>query len=126
MSYDWTEFLTLAETLQSDPDSLGLREASLRSAISRAYYATFCIARNFGRDRGEFTPTGTGRDHTLVRTHFELSSNRTRRKIGVDINRMRDNRNTADYDDVLIGRPESLAQSSIDIARNVLNALNSL
>jgi len=126
MSFDWTDLLTLAEALKSDPNSPGPREASLRSAISRAYYAAFCVARNFGRDRGEFTPTGTGTDHGLVRNHFLLSSDRTRRKIGADLDRLRDSRNKADYDDVLVGRPAPLAQSSIDRARNVLTAVSSL
>ena len=126
MSFDWTDLLTLAEALKSAPNSPGPREASLRSAISRAYYAAFCVARNFGRDRGEFTPTGTGADHGLVRDHFLLSSDRTRRKIGADLDRLRDSRNKADYDDVLVGRPAPLAQSSIDRARNVLTAVSSL
>ena len=126
MSFDWTDLLTLAEALKSDPNSPGPREASLRSAISRAYYAAFCVARNFGRDRGEFTPTGTGADHGLVRGHFLLSSDRTRRKIGADLDRLRDSRNKADYDDVLVGRPAPLAQSSIDRARNVLTSVSSL
>lgn len=126
MSFDWADLLTLAEALKSDPNSPGPREASLRSAISRAYYAAFCVARDFGRDRGEFTPTGTGADHRLVRGHFLLSSDRTRRKIGADLDRLRDSRNKADYDDVLVGRPAPLAQSSIDRARNVLTAVSSL
>jgi uncharacterized protein (UPF0332 family) len=126
MSCDWTEFLTLAEALQRTPNSPGPREASLRSAISRAYYAAFCVARNFGRDRREFAPTGTAQDHSLVKDHFRKSSDRTRRKIGIDLDRLRDYRNAADYEDVLGRRPESMAKSSVVIARNVLNALNSL
>lgn len=35
MSFDWREFLTLAEGLASNPDSLGSPEASFRSAASR-------------------------------------------------------------------------------------------
>ena len=96
------------------------------SAASRAYYAAFRVTRNSGRDRGEFTPTETGQDHGLVMNHFKSSSDRTRRKIGVDLDRLYDYRTSADYDDVLAGRPISLAQSSVAVARNVLNTLNSL
>jgi uncharacterized protein (UPF0332 family) len=126
MSFDWADFLTLADALVSDPNSPGPEEASLRTAISRAYYAVFRVALNFVRDRGEFTPTQTGQDHWLVRDHFRSSSQRIRRKIGLDLGRLYDNRRNADYDDVLSGRPDSLAQSSVAVAQNVLNALGSL
>ena len=126
MSFNWADFLTLAGALVRDPNSPGPEEASVRSAISRAYYAAFRVARNFGRDRGEFTPTETGRDHWLVKHHFMLSSDRTRQKVGLDLDRLYDYRTSADYDDVLVGRPISLAQSSVAVARNVLNTLNSL
>lgn len=126
MSFDWADFLTLADALVRDPNLPGPEEASLRSAISRAYYAAFHIARNFGRDRREFTPTGTGRDHWLVMNHFKSSPDRIRRKIGLDLDRLYGNRTSADYDDILAGRPVALAQSSVAMARNVLNALNSL
>ncbi|MGQ9626069.1 MAG: hypothetical protein ACUVV0_04085 [Anaerolineae bacterium] len=69
MSFNWADFLTLAEALLRDPNSPGPEEASLRSAISRAYYAAFRVTRNFGRDRGEFIPTGTGQDHRIVQNH---------------------------------------------------------
>jgi uncharacterized protein (UPF0332 family) len=126
MSFNWADFLTLVGALVRDPNSPGPEEASLRSSISRAYYAAFRVARNFGRDRGEFTPTETGRDHWLVKHHFMLSSDRTRQKVGLDLDRLYDYRTSADYDDVLVGRPISLAQSSVAVARNVLNTLNSL
>jgi len=126
MSFDGADFLTLADALVCDPNSPGPEEASLRSAISRAYYAAFLVARNFGRDRLEFTPTGTGRDHWIVMNHFRSSPDRIRRKIGLDLDRLYDYRTSADYDDILAGRPVALAQSSVAIAHNVLAALASL
>jgi uncharacterized protein (UPF0332 family) len=126
MSFNWFDFLTLADALLRTPSSPGLEEASLRSAISRAYYAAFCSARNFARDRGEIAPTGTGRDHQLVKNHFSTSPNRIRRKIGADLDRLRRRRNRADYTDVLVGRPVPLARSSVAMAQDVLNALDSL
>jgi len=126
MSFNWAEFLTLAEALLRNPNSPGPEEAALRSAISRAYYAAFCSARNLARDKnGLVLPRGP-EVHGVIRDHFETSPDRVRRKIGTDLNRLRDYRNRADYDDVLPGRPISLAQSSVAVARNVLNALNSL
>lgn len=126
MSFDWADFLTLADALVRDPNSPGPEEASLRSAISRAYYAAFRVARNSGSDRGEFAPTKTAQDHRLVMDHSRSSPDRTRRKIGLDLDRLRDHRRSADYDDVLVGIPTSVAQSSVARARNVLDALDSL
>lgn len=126
MSFNWADFLTLAEALLRDPNSPGPEGASLRSAISRAYYAAFRVARNFGRDRGEFIPAETGQDHRIVQNHFKSSPERTRKKIGVNLQRLYDYRNNADYDDVLTGNPISLAQSSVAMARDVLNMLKSL
>jgi uncharacterized protein (UPF0332 family) len=125
MNFDWAGFLTLADALLRDPNLPGPEEASLRSAISRAYYAAFCSARNFARDNEGLVPTGKATDHELARSHFETSGDRARWKIATDLGRLRDNRNRADYDDVL-SRPIPLAQSSVAVARSVLNTLKSL
>jgi uncharacterized protein (UPF0332 family) len=42
MAFEWEDYLVLAEDLSTDND-----EAALRSAVSRAYYAAFNIARDF-------------------------------------------------------------------------------
>lgn len=126
MSFNWADFLTLADALVHNPSLPGPEEASLRSAISRAYYAAFCSARNFARDREKLTLEHTARDHQLVKDHFQGARDRTRRKISLDLDRLRDNRNRADYDDSLVGKPVPIAQSSVAVARNVLSALNSL
>ena len=126
MSFDWTEFLTLAEELLQNPDSPGPREASLRSAVSRAYYAAYRFALNFERDRNEYTPSGYATDQIGLVKHFQSSPDRDRRKLGVDIDRLRLNRGQADYNDVLENDPMQLARSSVEKAREVLDALNSL
>jgi uncharacterized protein (UPF0332 family) len=41
MSFDWADYLRLAESLVSNPNAPGPEEAALRAAISRAYYAAF-------------------------------------------------------------------------------------
>ena len=42
MPFDWTEYARLAEELGTRPD-----EASLRTAISRAYYSVYHQARDY-------------------------------------------------------------------------------
>jgi uncharacterized protein (UPF0332 family) len=126
MSFDWSDYLSLAESLSQHPEAPGPEEAALRAAISRAYYAAYCTARNFAHSRGEITLTRTAGDHQLVIGHFKGSEDRGKKSIGLWLDRLRDNRNSADYDDTLTGNPRSQAQSSIAQARNVLTKLNTL
>jgi len=51
VSFDWEQYYDLAEWLLKHPGTAAPQEASLRSAVSRAYYAAFCPARNFARDQ---------------------------------------------------------------------------
>ena len=45
MKFDWEEYFNLAKELAGTTE-----EAKLRSAVSRAYYSAFCLARNYLRD----------------------------------------------------------------------------
>lgn len=126
MSFNWVDFLTLADALSRTPNTPGPEEAALRSAVSRAYYAAFCSARTTARDKEGFVPTGSPEDHRLLRNHFRARGDRVRRKISTDLERLRDNRNRADYDDLLVTGPAALAQSSVAVARNIIGALHTL
>ena len=126
MSFNWTDFFTLAERLVRHPSTPGPDEASLRTAISRAYYAVFCSARILATTQEGLTLQGTGDVHNQVIAHFRFAQDKSRRDIGLDLRRLRRRRNQADYESVLDDEPKSLAQSSVDIARNILNALHSL
>ena len=46
MSFNWEDYLSLANELSSNSSVGGNEEAKKRSAISRAYYAAFINARN--------------------------------------------------------------------------------
>jgi len=75
MAFDWSEYLALARHLQGQESSRFSQEAALRCSISRAYYAAFCHARNYARDRQGFVPTDRAQDHGLVRQHFKGRGN---------------------------------------------------
>ena len=126
MSFHWGDYLTLADSLVSAPAALGPQEAALRAAISRAYYAAFCSARNLVRSQGEIAPSGAASDHELIAIHFRGSTDPTRRRIGADLGRLRKYRNNADYDDRLAGDPLSRAKLSVATAHSILTALSSL
>lgn len=125
MSFSWAEFLTLADGLFRNP-TVTIEEACFRSATSRAYYAAYGSARNYGRDKEGLWLSGGARDHQLVRDHFMNTADPTRKKIGLDLDRLRDDRNAADYNDALVSPAKHLAQLSLATAWNVLNALSSL
>ncbi len=56
MAFDWKEFHSLAQFLESLQGSNFSAEAALRSSVSRSYYAAFCQARNSARDEQGFIP----------------------------------------------------------------------
>jgi uncharacterized protein (UPF0332 family) len=121
MSFKWVQYLQLAELL-NESDS----EAAKRAAISRAYYAVFCICRNFAHSKKELIPGGTADDHNLVIRHFEASPDTNRQLIGDLLRRMRNDRNSADYDDELTGFAERMAKDSIKSAHKILEIIKIL
>jgi uncharacterized protein (UPF0332 family) len=118
MSFDWREYLHLARFLATVGSGFS-QEAVLRSAVSRAYYAAFCHARNFARDRQGFSPTHTPKDHDLVRTHFK---NQGRVDIARHLETLRRWRNRCDYDDT-VSNVSNLLASAIAQAQKVLDSL---
>jgi uncharacterized protein (UPF0332 family) len=88
MTFDWTEYLKLANELAKRND-----EASLRSSISRAYYGVFCIARNilgYKNYRGKDV-------HQKVISELKQNKDRLLRKSGWNLDELRRKRNDADY-----------------------------
>lgn len=105
MSFDWTEYFVLAQDLAGQGVTSPTEEAKLRSAISRAYYAAFCKARNHLRDREGCSIPDTGEAHAKVRDIFRDSPDKQRTRIGTELNRLREDRRKADYDDSVNNLP---------------------
>ena len=125
MSFDWTNYLNLAQELTGAATTLSNEEAKLRSAISRAYYAAFIQARNHLRDREQYlTPPG-GNPHYDVPLQFQQSTDVRRRAIGVNLNRLRKHRNFADYADRFGGLPAATSLS-IQRATQIISTLSRL
>ena len=113
MSFDWKDYVYLAEELLNRPE-----EAYLRSAISRAYYGVFCIARN-RKGCKEFTRANV---HWEVINKYKNSSDRNERNIGRILDNLRRSRNDADYnEDKLISG--DLAERAVLLAKNVLASI---
>lgn len=94
MSFNWSDYLVLAKELAGESD-----EARLRSAISRAYYAVFCKARNYLRDVENKPIPSTSIAHGIVIEALKAHPNKDLRQVGVDLDRLRTDRKKADYDD---------------------------
>ncbi len=103
MSFDWTQYLFLAEQLNKEAGSSPKREAMLRSAISRAYYAAFCHSRKFLVDQKNKVIPSNPAAHGLVRELFEDNGSTLELTIATNLDRLRIERNKADYDDEVSG-----------------------
>ncbi len=88
MGFNWRGYVLLAESLSSNTD-----EASLRSAISRAYYGAFCLSRNhFGLSNN------TGPEvHKKVSEKYAESDDDEIFYAGQCLEELRKKRNDADY-----------------------------
>ncbi len=132
MRFDWSEYLNLAQELAAtNSDSSANNEAKLRSAISRAYYSTFCLARNYLRDI-EKDPrlSRKNRDineHQYVAEEFIYHPTKIKNivKIGENLSRLRELRNKADYEDTMFNL-QNAVKNALMLAQNISSALNEL
>lgn len=126
MSFDWSHYLDLAKELHTGSSGSPIEEAKLRSTISRAYYAVFCVARNYLRvHKPSIYIPPTGRAHRVVRETFENGPNSDWKSIGITLGRLKNRRTLADYEDTVTGL-SSLAQVSLRFADDAIRKLNRL
>jgi uncharacterized protein (UPF0332 family) len=128
MGFDWKEYLILAQFLQGNNGIVYSEEAARRAAVSRAYYAAFCFARNYASNKLGFVPTGTGKDHGLLISWYSVfeKTNPALSGISDNLNELRLWRNTCDYDDKprIIMNLNLLTKSALDEAREIIDYLN--
>ena len=124
--FDWAEYLALAQELVGQQVPPAGQEAHQRAAISRAYYAAFCKARNRLRDKeGHQDIPKSARAHRYVSDPFRNSSDQARNEIGAHLDRLRLDRNKADYDDSVAGI-HGMAATDLILAAQVLATLDIL
>jgi len=115
--FEWSDFLDLAEDLAALPD----HDAAARTAISRAYYATFHAGRDY-LDRAHI-PVDRGRNaHFQVQTELQKRST----EIGLEIALLHSWRKQADHDTQSIPNAETLARSAVSLARETISAIEVL
>lgn len=98
MSFDWPDYLTLAQALSGDEEAAPTEEARLRSALSRAYYAVYGTARAVARVQDGYVPQRSETSHQGLIRHFRESPDRVRKSIAANLERMQKNRERADYE----------------------------
>jgi len=97
------------------------READWRSAVSRSYYAAFHVANDFMRQCGFHVPqSGDAHGHAWIRLVNSQDARLTR--AGRDLNRLRQDRNWADYD-LTQPLPHKLAADSVQNAQTLVAIL---
>jgi uncharacterized protein (UPF0332 family) len=116
---DGHDFLEVAWSLLE-----GHREAEWRSAVSRAYYAAFHIARQFLTQCGFVVPR-VDRPHAYLWLRLSNSGHPDVRNAGAKLTFLRQKRNHADYD---IGRPleQMNAIDRVQIAAEVVELLDAV
>jgi len=113
------DFLTLAGRLAA-----GTEEAEWRTAVSRAYYATFHIARAFFHDLGFRVPREE-RAHKYLSFRLMNAGNPDAAFAGTQLDRLRGDRNAADYD---LTRPIHAAQAVrlVQLAEEIVDRCDAL
>ncbi len=107
MAFDWKDYLSLAEEL-----SLRSEESARRSAVSRAYYAAFCSARNHLKNQG--TQISFSEDsHKIVWESFQKKG-KTYAAIYQNGNRLKNARRHSDYEDEIRNLSDSVAAALKD------------
>ncbi len=118
--FSWSDFLSLAKQLGADAD-----EASKRTAVSRAYYAAFHVARAWlVTETNVYVPTHGGA-HDAVLDEFERRGDRDSVSIAHSGRRLKDKRRKADYEQH-VRNFGSLVQPALLEAQQVITIIKTL
>ncbi|HEY9876770.1 MAG TPA: HEPN domain-containing protein [Candidatus Obscuribacterales bacterium] len=125
MTFDWSQYLSLAKEMAGQATTPANQEAKLRDATSRAYYAAFILARNHLRDKEGHTIPTTGDAHKYVWKQFDLSPDPVWQLVANDLKKLRMYRNQADYVDKFPGLA-GITKTAIQLSEEVISNLSSL
>jgi uncharacterized protein (UPF0332 family) len=114
---NWRNYLFLASRLTT-----GNAEADWRTAVSRAYYAAFHVARQLFVDLNFVVPRAD-RAHQYLVFRLSNSGEPSVEQVGRDLDTLRRLRNRADYDEV---PPVTAAQATaaVQLAETIIRVLD--
>lgn len=130
MSYDWRKYLTFAELMykkaNSEDSDCHDKETFYRCSISRAYYAVFCLARNYLEDFED--QKFYSDEHRKVHLFFINNQDTKKKKIGNQLKMLHQDRKKADYENSFDQHelPPIKAQKSVKMAKKIEESLDSL
>jgi uncharacterized protein (UPF0332 family) len=114
---NWRDFLPLAARLAA-----GASEADWRTAVSRAYYAAFHVARRLLTDLN-FTVPRADRAHQYLVFRLSNSGEAAVEQAGRDLETLRRLRNRADYDEApALTQPQATA--AVQVAEDIIQVLD--
>jgi len=121
MAFKWSEYLDLAQFLYNNGSNINqvTQESAYRSAISRAYYAVFCYAREYAFINYGFITTKSTNIHKEVENQFRRKG---LLKIADNLRDLRIWRNQCDYDNE-VDDISSMIQKSIIKAQEILSRI---
>jgi uncharacterized protein (UPF0332 family) len=114
---NWRDFLALATRLAA-----GATEADWRTAVSRAYYAAFHVARRVFADLN-FTVPRADRAHQYLVFRLSNCGESAVEQSGRDLETLRRLRNRADYDETP-ALPQPQAAAAVQLAGGILHVLD--
>lgn len=135
MKFDWSSYLEVAKTLYNEAistsnqaNSASINEAKIRSSISRAYYSSFCLVRNYLRDFEGFNELkknlGSNVHRYIIEEILLISQDINFRDLGNDLRNLRNLRNEVDYDDeIVFHKLNAKATAAFKYADNINNKL---
>jgi uncharacterized protein (UPF0332 family) len=118
-AFDWREYLELAKALADMKGVESFQEAAQRSAVSRAYFAAFCWARNYAETKGGFKPRRDATVHKELKDYF---AEQRREDIVSALTRLRMWRNKCDYEDK-VSELDMLVSASLDEAKRIIEKM---
>ena len=136
--FQWSLYLTLASKLSSlalteqtlNTSELmsnnSIKEAYYRAAISRAYYAAFCSARNYLRDTLNLRIPLENTHNFVINEFKERWDIKNSRTISNTLYTLRKDRNNADYDDNPIRNVDSTATRVMRDSQKIVELINQL
>ena len=109
MKFDWSSYLEVAKTLyheaistSNQANSASINEAKIRSCISRAYYSSFCLVKNYLRDvegYSELINLELDVHKYIINKILLISQDTNFINLGKDLRSLRNLRNKVDYED---------------------------
>ncbi|MBF0411011.1 MAG: hypothetical protein HQM10_26945 [Candidatus Riflebacteria bacterium] len=101
MTFNWQDYLDISKYLTMDDKLIPSEEAKFRTAVSRAYYASFNSCREFAEKHLNFTTSkGENSHEKLIDFLLTTKSNKLINEIGYKLKLIKKDRIVSDYSGV--------------------------